>query len=442
MANPIKTMKKIIFAYLSLLLASTSLLALAPALDDAVDNGDDSYTNWFGTYTPESAMLEDTGWINHDEHGRIYVSAFGDNLWVYDPNVDALGEDFHGWIYTSRTWFPYFYVNSGTFLYFVSGIEGPGGTPRVFVDLTTSNKVFLSKSTTGTIVDVAVGAGFDALAAAATKASLLDALSGEGPLTVFAPINAAFDTTAAAILGEGNTGADLVAALEPEALADILLYHVVAGRVPSGPLGLDVGALLRGEYISGYVTSLGGADLKVDITPFGVMLNGTTMVVAPDVAASNGIIHVIDQVLLPPKDIVGVAVDAGFSSLAAAATKANLVEALMGPGPLTVFAPTNEAFDNAAAAILGEGKTGGDLVAALEPEALADILLYHVVNAKVYASEVAPGPVGMLNGDSSTVSISAEGDLMIDGATIVATDIVAANGVIHVIDAVILPPAE
>ncbi|MEX0325842.1 MAG: fasciclin domain-containing protein [Puniceicoccaceae bacterium] len=434
-------MKKILNTCL-FLAAATGLYALAPALDDAVMNDDGSYTNWFGTFTPEGGMLEDRGWVDHAEHGRLYLSAFGNSLWIYDPNVDALGESFNGWIYTNKNWFPYFYVRPLTFLYYVSGVKGPAGTPRVFVNLGTADKVFLSKSTTDTIVDIAVATDdFSSLVAAVLQAELAGTLSSEGPFTVFAPTNEAFDNAAAAILGEGNTAADLLGALDKETLTGILTYHVVSGRVMSGTLGLDLGAILKGEYISGYVETVNGADLKVDVTPFGIMLNTTTMVTWADIEASNGVIHVIDSVLLPPKDIVGVAVDAGFSYLAAAATKANLVDTLMSPGPFTVFAPTNDAFDAAAAAVLGEGNTGPDLVAALSPEALADILLYHVVGAQVYSSEVSPGEVTMANTDMATLSVTEAGTLKINDANIIATDVAASNGVIHVIDAVILPPA-
>ena len=435
-------MKKILNTCLFLAIA-TGAYALAPALDDATMNEDGSYTNWFGTFTPESGTLADEGWVQHDEHGRLYLIAAGDALWLYDDNINALGETFHGWAYTSRAWFPYFYVQPNVYLYYVAGIPGPAATPRVFLDLLNAGQLLLPKVTTQTIVDIAVATDdFSSLVAAVLQADLAATLSSEGPFTVFAPTNQAFDNAAAAILGEGNTAVDLLGALDNATLTGILTYHVVAGRILSGAIGLDLGAILKGEYISGYVQTVNGADLKVDVTPFGVMLNGTTMVTWPDIEASNGVIHVIDSVLLPPKDIVGVAGDNGFSYLAAAADKAGLVGALQGDGPLTVFAPTNDAFDAAAAAVLGAGNTGPDLVAALSPEALANILLYHVVGAQVYASEVTPGEVTMLNGDAATLSISEAGTLMIDGANIIATDVAASNGVIHVIDAVILPPAE
>jgi uncharacterized surface protein with fasciclin (FAS1) repeats len=200
-------------------------------------------------------------------------------------------------------------------------------------------------------------------------------------------------------------------------------------------LGLDVVSLLKGATVNGYVETVNGSDLRIDVTPFGVMLDGTTMVTTPDIEAGNGIIHVINEVLLPPQDIVGTAIDAGiFTTLVAAVQAAGLETTLRETDGLTVFAPTDDAF-----AALG-AETINSLLA--NPTALADILAYHVVAAPVYSANVAAGPVGMFNGDDATLSVTAEGTLKINDANIVITDIVASNGVIHVIDAVILPPSE
>jgi uncharacterized surface protein with fasciclin (FAS1) repeats len=427
-----KTMKNLtILLFATITAFSLQAQSLAPALSDASDNGDGSYTNWFGTFSPEGT-LANAGWINHDEHGRLYIDASGENLWAYDPNVAALGDAFHGWIYTNRDFFPYFYVEADPALYliYVPGVPGPASTPRVFLTAGDLGTLFLPKATTDSIVDIAVaGEAFSSLETAVITAGLVDALSGEGPLTVFAPTDAAFGKLDPDTLNALLTDADQL-----PALTSILTYHVVPGRVTSGMLGLDLGAILSGEMFSGYVTTLGGADLRVDVTPFGILLNGSTMVTTPDVEASNGIIHVIDEVLLPPQDIVDTAINAGFSTLVTAVQAAGLEETLRGEGPFTVFAPTDEAFS----AIPSE--TLNALLA--DPETLSNILLYHATSGKVYQSEVAVGEVPMANGDSATVSIGESGELLIDGATITATDIVTSNGVIHVIDAVILPPAE
>ena len=132
------------------------------------------------------------------------------------------------------------------------------------------------------------------------------------------------------------------------------------------------------------------------------------------------------------KDIVETAVAAGqFTTLAKALTAAGLIETLKGPGPFTVFAPTDEAFAKVPAAALEK------LLA--DPAALKQVLTYHVVAGKVMAADVKPGPVQTVAGVPARVRV-ANGKVMINNATVVKTDIGASNGVIHVIDTVIMPP--
>ena len=192
-----------------------------------------------------------------------------------------------------------------------------------------------------------------------------------------------------------------------------------------------------------------GSSITVGIADGVVTIDGATVVVA-DIEASNGVIHVIDAVILPPAEeeaaeeeaaaelgtIVDIAVGAGdFNTLVAAVTAAGLVETLQGEGPFTVFAPTDAAF-----AALPEGTVEALLE---DPEgALTDILLYHVVAGEVMSGDLSDGMTAeTVQGSSITVGI-VDGVVTIDGATVVAADIEASNGVIHVIDAVILPPAE
>src|SRR5690554_3816806 len=171
------------------------------------------------------------------------------------------------------------------------------------------------------IVDIVVrDQNFSTLEAALTKGGLVEALSADGPFTVFAPTNAAFQAA-------GITNLDDYTA---EQLREVLLYHVVNGRVASSNLQ-------NGQA----VTTLGESAFYLSIND-GVFINGNTQVSTADVEASNGIIHVIDQALVPPsQDIVEIAVEAGFTRLAEAITEAGLVETLQGEGPFTVFAPTN-----------------------------------------------------------------------------------------------------
>ena len=170
----------------------------------------------------------------------------------------------------------------------------------------------------------------DSLVAALTHADLVTTLQGAGPFTVFAPTDTAF----------AEAGIDLSTFDTPEenaTLTSILLHHVVSGEVPSS-------ALSNGMF----ATTVNG-----DRVQFGVDANGVTVsnanVTMPDVQASNGIIHVIDKVLMPPVDIPSTAQSTGIhDSLVAAVIQAELLATLQGPGPFTVFAPTDQAFADAA----------------------------------------------------------------------------------------------
>jgi transforming growth factor-beta-induced protein len=264
------------------------------------------------------------------------------------------------------------------------------------------------------IVDTAVADGrFSTLVAAVQAAGLVDALKGEGPLTVFAPTDDAF-----AALPEGTLDSLLA---DIPALTDILLYHVVEGKVMAASvLGLSQALTLQGQYV----------DIRVED---GKVYIDNAEVLITDIETTNGVIHVIDAVILPEsRDIVDVALEDGrVETLVAAVQAAGLVDALKGEGPLTVFAPTDDAF-----AALPEGT----VEALLEDiPTLSSILLYHVLEGKYMAADVLSMSQAMtLQGQY--VSFSADmGKVMIDNAEIILTDIEASNGVIHVIDAVILP---
>ena len=268
------------------------------------------------------------------------------------------------------------------------------------------------------LVDVAVGAGsFNTLVAAVQAAGLEATLRGKGPFTVFAPTDEAF-----AKLPEGTVEALLA---DPEALAEILLYHVVPGKV----MAADVSDGLEAETAQGSTVSFA---IHSDGAP---AINGA-LITATDIEAFNGVIRVIDTVILPPDDIVDTAIAAGsFETLVAAIQAAGLEEALRGEGPFTVFAPTDAAF----------AKLPAGTVEALlaDPEALANILLFHVIEGKVMAADVSDGlEAATLQGSTVSFAIHSDGTPAINGALITATDIKASNGVIHVIDTVILPPAQ
>jgi uncharacterized surface protein with fasciclin (FAS1) repeats len=270
------------------------------------------------------------------------------------------------------------------------------------------------------IVAVATEAGdFTTLLTAAEAAGLVETLQGEGPFTVFAPTDDAF-----AALPEGTLDGLLA---DTEALSQVLLYHVVAGEVRAA----DVVELES-------ATSVQGEDIAITVDGSSIMVNEAN-VVATDIEAANGVIHVIDQVILPLSmseaamgDIVETAQAAGeFPTLLAAVEAAGLVETLKGEGPFTVFAPTEEAF-----ASLPEGALAGLLA---DQEALTQVLLYHVVPGQVTASQVVDLE-SATTVEGSDVAIRVEGNkVFINDAEVVTTDIITSNGVIHVIDKVILP---
>jgi uncharacterized surface protein with fasciclin (FAS1) repeats len=268
---------------------------------------------------------------------------------------------------------------------------------------------------------------FSILAEAVAAADLGPTLSAPGALTVFAPTNDAF----AALLGELGVTKDQLLANKP-LLTAVLTYHVLPAKV----LKADVPA---GKAI----TTVQGGIFKVD--PVGADLvitdgrNRTAKITATDLQASNGVIHVIDRVILPAdKNVVQTAIAANpeFSILVDAVVAANLQGTLAGTGPFTVFAPTNAAF----AALLDELGTTKDALLGDVP-LLTKVLTYHVVNGRVLKADVPVGAaITTVEGGTFTV----DGSLKITdqrgrSAGIVATDVLTSNGVIHVIDKVILP---
>jgi len=267
------------------------------------------------------------------------------------------------------------------------------------------------------IVDTAVAAGsFKTLVAAVQAAGLVDALKGKGPFTVFAPTDEAF-----AKLPAGT----VEMLLKPEnkaKLAAILKYHVVPAKVMAADVKTMGADTLNGQRIDVVVS---GGKVMVD----------KANVVATDVVCSNGVIHVIDSVILPgDKDIVDTAVAAGsFTTLATLLEKAGLVGALKGDGPFTVFAPTDEAFAKL------PKETVDSLLKPENKDKLAAILKFHVVSGRVFSDAAAKGAnVATLQGQKVQTK-GKDGKVTVENATVTAADIDASNGVIHVIDTVIMP---
>lgn len=275
------------------------------------------------------------------------------------------------------------------------------------------------------IVEIAAGnPSFSILVAALQKAELVEALEAEGPFTVFAPTDEAF----ANLLAQLNIGAEDL--LNHPQLADVLLYHVVSGKVMSTDLSDGMSA-----------PTLGGEEISVDLDG-GVKINASNVTTA-DIEASNGVIHVIDAVLVPesfvlsaealPETVVDIALSSeDFSMLVSLLQQANLVEALQGEGPFTVFAPTNAAFENLLSAL---GVSASDLMN--QPE-LSKVLLYHVVSGKVMSSDLSDGLTATtLNGENIMFDLS--NGAKVNESAISAVDIEAENGVVHVVDAVLVP---
>jgi transforming growth factor-beta-induced protein len=248
-------------------------------------------------------------------------------------------------------------------------------------------------------------------------ADIAVALSGAGPFTVFAPTNEAF----------AAAGADVT---DVPTIAAILKYHVVAGKIPSSAL-----------QATQSVPTLQGEEIVVTVTDAGVFVNGDSQVVIPDVMATNGVVHVVNKVLVPPSmlapkaasTIVELAVATpALSILVSVLTLpdyAPVLAALSGAGPFTVFAPTNEAFEAA-------GVNVSDVAA------VTAVLQYHVVAGAIPSSALKPTQsVATLQGEEVVVTVTPEGVFVNGDAKVVIADVTASNGVVHVIDAVLMPPS-
>ena len=289
------------------------------------------------------------------------------------------------------------------------------------------------------------------LVAALTHANLVGVLSAEGPYTVFAPTDAAFEEM-------GLNLSDYDTQEENDTLAMILSYHVTMGSVMSSDLsdGMEVNTLIQEPIIVNFY----GEDT--------VVLNDDATVTGANVETSNGIIHIIDKVLMPPSlttvtppvgeicyDMDTHTVDLSkteetcdemwipsvdipttaaattiHTSLVAALEKANLTTALKGEGPFTVFAPSDQAFTDA-----------GISLDDFDADTLANILTYHVVSGKVMSTDLSNGMMATaLNGGTLVFSIS-ESSVSVNGANVILANVPVSNGVIHVIDKVMIPPA-
>jgi len=287
-----------------------------------------------------------------------------------------------------------------------AGAPGPGTGPG-------------TGPTSGNLVDVASNnPQLTTLTAALTRAGLTDTLSGSGPYTVFAPTNQAF-------IDSGITDLNAIPA---DQLRTILLYHVIGARVPAA------------EVKDGPVTS--SADLTIFLgTADGVKVNGGNAVrgganvTATDAMASNGVIHTVDRVLLPP-DIPACVTYAGLTELSKAigasaevSAGTSLATTLQGPGPFTMFAPTNQAFTSIAPPASAAG--------------LRDVLLYHAIGSRVASDAIPPKADSLFKnrwGNGVSLVFATAGGVKVNDASVVTPDVKCTNGVVHVIDRVLQPP--
>jgi uncharacterized surface protein with fasciclin (FAS1) repeats len=329
--------------------------------------------------------------------------------------IDSCGTCQQAYLYAFQTNTPTFVDNANIL---VPGVDYDPATEILVLANDAQNPLWVSDPalcSTNTVYDIVSNSSDHTTLKTAIDACGLDGyLSASGPFTLFAPTDAAFN-----LLPAGTVAALLN---DIPQLTDILKHHVVADSVMS--------TMLSNNQV---VTTLLGTDITVTINANGVFIDNAQVIIA-DLVADNGVVHVIDAVLLPPApsnsihDIVSNSAD--HTTLKAAINACALDGTLSGPGPFTLFAPTDAAFD-----LLPAGT-----VAALlnDIPQLTDILLHHVVGDSVMSGMLSNNQVVTTLNGSVTVTTSM-GMVYIDNAMVTVADIIADNGVVHVIDAVLLP---
>ncbi|WP_299107540.1 fasciclin domain-containing protein [uncultured Winogradskyella sp.] len=294
-------------------------------------------------------------------------------------------------------------------------------------------------TTTTTVVDIALANNLTSLAAALQATDLVTTLQGDGPFTVFAPTNAAFADLLAA------TGLDLdnLSTTEEDLVRNILLNHVIIGETINSAALVTAGS----GYASTGATGPNGENLSLYFnTTSGVVLNGVSTVDNADNMASNGIVHIVDEVIGLPTIATFATTNPALSTLVDALVYADTgaptvpyIETVSDAtaGPFTVFAPTNDAFSD----LLTELNVSG--LSDLGTETVNAVLLYHIVNANVQSSQLPNGTVTTLGGDitaDNTAFTLTDANGRVSNIIVSLVDIQSMNGVVHVIDKVILTP--
>ncbi|RKF04247.1 putative surface protein with fasciclin (FAS1) repeats [Tenacibaculum lutimaris] len=282
------------------------------------------------------------------------------------------------------------------------------------------------------IVDVAVAdSNLSVLVAALQKADLVSALQADGPFTVFAPTDAAFQA-----LLDSNDSWNSLDDIPVETLKSVLLFHVISGEVKA--------ADLSNTYVNTLSTGPNDEMLSLQVEVDGaVEFNGDSKPIATDVMASNGVIHTIDKVMLPANVVTLALNNSGFTSLVAALTDSrhttDFVSLLSQEGPYTIFAPTNDAFQ----ALLDSNDSWNSL-ADIPIATLEAVLKYHVfAGGNVQSDELSDDQeITMFDGNIVTVDLSSGAKLDTSSGqsvTISLTDVQGTNGVVHVVSSVLLP---
>ncbi|WGH74286.1 fasciclin domain-containing protein [Tenacibaculum tangerinum] len=294
------------------------------------------------------------------------------------------------------------------------------------------NEVMLAESLPKDITDLAIETPeLSTLVAALQRAELVSALQAEGPYTVFAPTNTAFQA-----LLDSNDSWNSLDDIPVETLTSVLLFHVVSGEVKA--------ADLENSYVKTLSTGPNEEALSLQVEVGGtVEFNGDAMPLATDIMASNGVVHLIDKVMLPPNVVTLALNNSGFTTLVAALTDSrhttDFVTLLKADGPYTIFAPTNAAFQ----ALLDSNASWNSL-ADIPIGTLEAVLKYHVfAGGNVQSDELTDNQeITMFDGNMVTVDLSNGAKLDTgSGQSVVisATDVQGTNGVIHVVDSVLLP---
>ncbi|WP_299363283.1 fasciclin domain-containing protein [Winogradskyella sp.] len=455
---------KIISKTLKLLTVFLLVLGVAGCSDD--DDGNDQNPNACaadaGTLTADEdsvSLLSGSASISATANGDIvvpanydvtYVLTSGTNLVIEQAGANPSFNVTESGLYTIHTLVAETSDNTDPNFLDLSVINFGTTTGGDVLDIVTTNNLCASLDVAGapinvlfTVVELALDSGLSSLAAALTATDLVSVLQGDGPFTVFAPDNDAFATLLA------DTGLDLdnLSTEEETLVTNILLNHVISGSDISSTDLVSAGA---GYELTGAVNA-DGDNLNIYFnTSNGVVLNGQSTVDNPDNTADNGIVHIVDTVIALPTVVTFATADPNFDNLEASLAEADgsaadpmYIPTLMGDGPFTVFAPDNDAF----VALLNSNMAWNS-PADIDDDLLNSVLAHHVANGNIRAEDLNDGDMApTLEGDMITINLPGnDGNpaKITDGAgntdiDITVVNVQANNGVIHVIESVLIP---